>query len=353
MSKSIFCQTTREPRWDETIDIGSPQCESHSHAANDFIDNDSVCFFSEPISGPFVFPVSLTVIECLNKLSCCYISESESHVVLKVCKLLASIYQSSNVLKLFSNMFMYLWCTISDIVFLSPKSHSNGLENFSLTKEEANEMYLDVQDLVLDDKLFSGFKDMVSMLTDVSPAEDQLINKVLFDLIMLIYNAITDAIFLKKSSSLISKVKDGEDYKIDHATNEGLAVIRHLGGWTIHSVIANLNRYILSFSSSRNHQTQEKVNFAVKMRELFYNSLTVSASEIHETTSLKETLQHTDYYNRDALTFITDECYMFFVDLEKSCEKYLQKSFLLETGQEFVAKSITHLSIIYHAVIHP
>ena len=56
---------------------------------------------------------------------------------------------------------------------------------------------------------------------------------------MLIYNSITNV------QILLDKVKGGETYKINHPSNEGLPVIRHLGGWAICSVIANLNHYIL------------------------------------------------------------------------------------------------------------
>ena len=55
-------------------------------------------------------------------------------------------------------------------------------------------------------------------------------------------------IFSRKSKYLLDKVKGGEIYEIDHATNESLAIIRHLGGWAVHSVVANLNCYMFSFS---------------------------------------------------------------------------------------------------------
>ena len=155
------------------------------------------------------------------------------------------------------------------------------------------------------------FKHVISVINDLPEPDDVLVSKIFYDLTMLIYNSITNVLFLKKSQILLNKVKGGETYKINHASNEGLAVIRHLGGWAIHSVIANLNRYILSFSASKHTTTQKKVTLAVLMREILCNSLTASTLEIHETSKFKETLQHTDYYNRGALTYITDDCYLF------------------------------------------
>ena len=61
-------------------------------------------------------------------------------------------------------------------------------------------MYLGVQDLVLDDNLFSHLKFLLSekVLKDIPKLEDGFINKVLFDLIMLIHKTITDIIFFKE-----------------------------------------------------------------------------------------------------------------------------------------------------------
>ena len=291
----------------------------------DLASDDPHKVFSAPIHGPLAFTVSLTTLECLNKLSCCYLDNTETDIVANLCNVLKARSQPSISFQLFNQLMLRLWLRISDIIYLAPSSR-NDLDNFCLTEEEACGMYLDVQDLVLDENLFSHLKFLLSdkVLKDIPKPEDQFINKVLFDLIMLIYKTIANTIFSRKSKYLLDNIKGGEIYKIDHATNEGLAVIRHLGGWAVHSVVANLNRYILSFSSSRNQVTQKKVGKAVKMQQAIYTSLIIPAAEIHQSSLYKETLQHTDYYNRGALTFITDNCYLFFVELEKSSEKLLQ-----------------------------
>ena len=318
--------------------------DSSVNPQSDSARDDPEEVFSAPVHGPFAFTVSLTTLECLNKLSCCYLDNTESNLVASLCNVLKAISQSPIFYQLFNQLLLRLWLRISDIVYLAPSSR-NDLDNFCLTKEEACGMYLDVQDLVLDDSLFSHLKFLLSdqVLKDILKLEDRFINKVLFDLIMLIYKTITEDIFSEKSKCLLDKVRGGEIYKTDYVTNEGLAVIRHLGGWAVRSVVANLSHYILSFSSSRNQVTQKKVDLAVKMCQEIYTSLIVPAAEIHESTLYKETLQHTDYYNRGALTFKTDNCYLFFVELEKSSEKLLQKFVLLETGENFVEKSINLL----------
>ena len=54
-------------------------------------------------------------------------------------------------------------------------------------------------------------------------------------------------------------------------------------------------------------------------------------------------LQHTDYYSRGNLTYITDNCYNFFLDLEQKLEDYLQVSYLVQNGQQFVHKGTNSL----------
>ena len=65
--------------------------------------------------------------------------------------------------------------------------------------------------------------------------------------------------------------------------------------------------------------------------------------DIHRTASYIFSLQHTDYYSRGNLTYITD-CYNFFLDLEQKLEDYFQVSYLVHDGQQFVYKATNSLS---------
>ena len=74
-----------------------------------------------------------------------------------------------------------------------------------------------------------------------------------------------------------------------------------------------------------------------------YDNLVIPSSEIHSTTSFPGTLQHTDFYNRGNLTFITNKCYLVFINLEQCVENLLQKSFLLQSGRRFVTDVVKEL----------
>ena len=134
----------------------------------------------------------------------------------------------------------------------------------------------------------------------------------LYSMIKLIYKSIIIPLSVSKSKVLLAQIEKRESFKIDTTSEEGKAVIRHFGGWAIHSVMAELNRYIMLCASSRKQTVQDKVSHCISLGQKLCESLIVSSSEIHEITSFPTTLQHTDYYNRGSLTYISDNCYLFF-----------------------------------------
>ena len=127
------------------------------------------------------------------------------------------------------------------------------------------------------------------------------------------YKLIIVPLTASKSQQVIDKMKNGDSHKIDQSSDEGKAIIRHLGGWVVHAILAELNQYIILHASSANWVTQNKVSSAISLRSLVYSSLVVSSTYIHENTAFPSSLQHTDLYNRGSLTFISqcDDCYLF------------------------------------------
>ena len=51
----------------------------------------------------------------------------------------------------------------------------------------------------------------------------------------------------------------------------------------------------------------------------------------------------TIYYSRGNLTYITDDCYNFFLHLKQKLEDYLQVSYLVQNGEQFVYKATNSL----------
>ena len=309
------------------------------------IDERLRCFFSQPVSGPFKIDVSLTVIQCLNKLSTSYLPGSKSQYVADMLSFLQQIVNNSHLLSMYNMFYLFMWKTIVDIV-ISAGPGLQSLEQYSLTKDQCDKLHSEVEDVIVSKSIFLKWKFLADQVSLVSSKHlrNYDLQLILYSLVKIVFNAIITSLSVTKSSALIAKMKSGETLKIDTTGDEGRAVIRHLGGWSVHAVLADLNRYIISNASSLNIGTKNKVSCSIKLRQLLYDNLVVSSSEIHDTTSFPGTLQHTDYYNRGGLTFITDKCYLVFIELEQSVERYLQKSFLLQAGSRFAEVAISELS---------
>ena len=81
--------------------------------------------FSAPVHGPFAFTVSLTTLDCLNKLSYCHLDKTESDVVVTLCNVLKAINQSPICYQVFNQLLLRLWLRISDIIYLALSSRND------------------------------------------------------------------------------------------------------------------------------------------------------------------------------------------------------------------------------------
>ena len=299
-------------------------------------------FFKLPHSGDFAFPVTVSVVECLNNLSTSYLPPGLSDNVMKLNSFLQAVYDSDNLFAMFDTFFRFIWRTVSDIIFASLSREESAGENYFLSKDQAEDMFFTIEGLAVKKDVKYKWIFLVGQVSSVQ-LEFYLLHVLLYSMIKFVYKSIIVPLSVSRSKKLIEKIQKGESFKIDTSLDEGRAVIRHLGGWAVHTVLAQLNRYIMLFSSSRNQATQDKVSNCIFLRNLLYDNLITSSSEIHITSCFPSTLHHTDYYNRGNLTYITDSCYLFFLDLERCCEKFLQKSFLLQSGDKFVSRAVYEL----------
>ena len=120
--------------------------------------------------------------------------------------------------------------------------------------------------------------------------------------------------------------------------------IKHLGGWAVVTVISGLTSYITKYVSSQSSTVFDRVNKFVNLHGILLDYLTISAFDICNSTSFTASLQlHTDYYSHQKLTYITDICYLFSSELEHKVENFLQLSFLIQTGKQFVQKGTLEL----------
>ena len=210
------------------------------------------------------------------------------------------------LIMIFNNLFLFLWRTISDIIISTEPSTAK--EDCHISKSKADKLYLEIQKLFVKSSFNQKMKFLAGQVTSSHKLSEYYLQLLLYSLVKIIFNCIISTLAAQKSKHLIGKIKDYETCKIETTNDEGRAVIRHLAGWAVHAIIAEINRYIISFAATTNPVTHKKVSHSIQLRQFLYDNLVIPSFEIHSTTSFPGTLQHTDFYNRGNLTFITDKC---------------------------------------------
>ena len=308
-------------------------------------ENDKECreFFESDVqvTGPFCLELSFSAIHFLSSLGQFSLTEDQSEYVRKSCSLLREIYEQHSVFQMFEKLVIYLWRTISDIfvchspAYLDPVTHT--------VEKDANiEINIAVNDLCIDEDIRGKWKCLIEQLkldSDDSSVSYPLLSKLIFQIRQELFHMSAQ----KRFTAAVNKMKNQEGFQVDCASDEGKAVIRHLGGWTVFAVINELNRFISTNLHSATDAVQSKITNYVHLRRTLLNCLTISALDIHRSSSYAATLQHTDYYSRGNLTYITDNCYLFFLDLERKIENFLQLSYLIQTGKQFVDNAVKEL----------
>ena len=147
---------------------------------------------------------------------------------------------------------------VSDIIH-SACSSSSPTDSYNLTKDQAEEMYLKVEGLATQRVIKSHWRFLRYQMHLIRSVKLKkfLSHLLLYSMIKLIYKSIIIPLSVSKSKVLLAQIEKGESFKIDTTSKEGKAVIRHLGGWAIHSVLAELNRYIMLCASSRKQTVQD------------------------------------------------------------------------------------------------
>ena len=96
--------------------------------------------------------------------------------------------------------------------------------------------------------------------------------------------------------------------------------IRFLAGWVVHKVRAATHQYLEKHNGTSNVSVKENI---AKERQVlqFLKLFTLSREEALRCTRYPETLEHTEFHNRGALQHVPDSVFLFFVELERSCQE--------------------------------
>ena len=162
-------------------------------------------------------------------------SESSNNV--DICAFFQEVYDTKSLLLMFNKFLCYIWKKISDIIHSSSSDQTS--RDYSLTSAQAEDMFFTIERLVTKKQIKSRWFFLAYKLTTVK-LKFHLILALLYKFIKLVYKSIIVLLAASKSRQVIDKMKNGESHKIDQSSDEGKAVIRHLGGWAVHAILAEL-----------------------------------------------------------------------------------------------------------------
>ena len=82
-------------------------------------------------------------------------------------------------------------------------------------------------------------------------------------------------------------------FHVKDMESDGLAKIRHVGGWAIKKSLDNSRRYVKENKFSRSSNVRRRVNNELKKSELLENNIAVPYQALQKTTNCPETLNVT------------------------------------------------------------
>ena len=135
----------------------------------------------------------------------------------------------------------------------------------------------------------------------------KLVKAVTSDVIGHLYNSKFE------KSGIMAKEKNVWDM-----SKEGKGKVRYVGGWTIVKLIYFFKKYITTNSTSSNTRVRQEM----RRRYMWINmleSLLLQSANIHESSAYKDTLTVTDVkqYRSNALVYVNDKAFEFFMELEQ------------------------------------
>ena len=108
------------------------------------------------------------------------------------------------------------------------------------------------------------------------------------------------------------------NFDVSGMPSEGLAKLRHVGGWAVRKELERCRRFIRQNMYSQNAATRQNVNAAHAKCELLEDNIIVQFAWLEDNTSAPETLEVTEdrQYRERGLLHISDEAFGFFKILE-------------------------------------
>ena len=134
-------------------------------------------------------------------------------------------------------------------------------------------------------------------------------------------------------------------FDVEQMSQVGKSKVRHVGGWAIRKVLSRARKYIQRNVYTQSCSTLASVKTNQMMCELLEENIIQPYAELEESSSFPKTLEVIEgrQYRDRGLLHISDQAYLFFLELEKKRVAVLNKQILKRAREDTVELALTEL----------
>jgi len=161
---------------------------------------------------------------------------------------------------------------------------------------------------------------------------------------------LTTLVYWEFSEQLVSVVKqqrqeEAIDFQVDQMSGVGRSKVRHVGGWAVRKVLNRSRKYIQRNVFTTCSSTLARVETQQIACQLLEENVIRPFSELEDNSMFPDTLQVTEgrQYRERGLLHISDQAYIFFMELEKRRVELLNLHILKKAREEMVEMAMADL----------
>ena len=138
----------------------------------------------------------------------------------------------------------------------------------------------------------------------------------------------------------------GVAFNVQEMDVVGRSKVRHVGGWAVRKVLSRARTYLRKNVYTTSSSTLVKVETKQRACEVLEENVIQSFDRLQETSKFKETLEVTEarQYRQRGLLHISDEAYLFFMQLEQRRVDLLNVNVMRKERENMVEAAICRLS---------
>ena len=154
--------------------------------------------------------------------------------------------------------------------------------------------------------------------------------------------------FLERLKSIMrqDEICEPVAFDVQEMSKVGLSKVRNVGGWAVRKVLSRACRYVQKNVHTNSSSTLSTVENQQRVCELLEENIIQPYHQLEESSKFSETLQVTEarQYRQRGLLHISDEAYLFFVNLDQRRVDLLNMHILKRAREGMVEAAINSIS---------